>query len=120
VTTLAAGTSANPLVSAICHQRIAPDQHQRYNSGLTVLGYWSMHGNELPTISSVIHEPWRLSPAGLRSGMAERLTTAGKRPLIETIETWHLRAVTKVTVGQYVKLQVWTNRAHDASLAEFG
>jgi hypothetical protein len=87
---------------------------------LTVLGYWSMHGNELPTISSVIHEPWRLSPAGLRSGMAERLTTAGKRPLIETIETWHLRAVTKVTVGQYVKLQVWTNRAHDASLAEFG
>src|SRR4029450_5193385 len=38
VTTLAAGTSANPLVSAICHQRIAPDQHQRYNSGTTSKG----------------------------------------------------------------------------------
>jgi hypothetical protein len=49
--------------------------------------------------------------------LTNRTTAAGSGRCAESEAA---AIVTKVTVGQYVKLQVWTNRDHDPSLVEFG
>ena len=58
----------------------------------------------------------RAATNAVRRALTNRTTTTGSGRCAESEAA---AILTKVTVGQYVKLQVWTNRDRDASFVEF-
>ena len=87
---------------------------RRWRSRWRSCGSITAHVNTWPRWSTGGPLP-RLHVA--RRPLTNRTTTAGSGRCAESEAA---AIVTNVTVGQYVKLQVWTNRDHDPSLAEFG